>query len=232
MIAIIPARGGSKGLLRKNVRILGGKPLIQWTVEAASKSRYISQIILSTEDDKIADICRPLGVEIPFMRPSKLAQDKSLAIDTYTYTMDRLINEFGYIGDEFVVLLPTSPFRNTEDIDMAIGTFYDNNADSVISCCTVEHPVEWLFNIDRYGKIEKNNVKSNQMNRQDYPLNYIPNGAIYVLKNSLLKKFHTYYFKKTFAHIMPKERSLDIDTAFDFRIADCLINKIEGLKND
>jgi len=224
MIAIIPARGGSKGLPKKNIKLLGGKPLIQWTIEAAKNSSYISKIVLSTDDEEIANICKPLDIEIPFMRPPELAQDNSLAINAYTYTIDRLSKEFNQLEDEFVVLLPTSPLRNSSDIDEAINIFYDNNADSVISCNVNEHPTSWLFDIDKNGKINKNQIESNEMmNRQNYREKFIPNGAIYVLKNSLLKKYNTYYFENSYAYIMPKERSIDIDTEFDFKLANYLI---------
>ena len=101
MLAIIPARGGSKGVQKKNIRSLGGKPLIHWTIQAAMKAKGVNRVILSTEDSEIAELCRPTGIEIPFMRPKQLAQDNSLAIDTYIYTVEKLINEFQYDKDEF-----------------------------------------------------------------------------------------------------------------------------------
>jgi N-acylneuraminate cytidylyltransferase/CMP-N,N'-diacetyllegionaminic acid synthase len=103
ILALILARGGSKRLPGKNIRLLGGKPLIHWTIEAALNSERVSRVILSTEDEEIAEVCRPLDIEIPFLRPKHLAQDESLAIDNYIYTMDRLINEFGYEHDEFII---------------------------------------------------------------------------------------------------------------------------------
>jgi N-acylneuraminate cytidylyltransferase/CMP-N,N'-diacetyllegionaminic acid synthase len=105
MIAIIPARGGSKGLNKKNIRELGGKPLIHWTIKAAIEAKGIERVILSTDDAEIAELCKTTGVEIPFMRPDSLAQDDSLAIDNYIYTMEKMINEFHYKKDEFIVLL-------------------------------------------------------------------------------------------------------------------------------
>ena len=104
MLAIIPARGGSKEVSRKNIRTLGGKPLIHWTIEAAINADSISRVILSTDDKEIAELCRPTGIEIPFMRPDELAQDNSLAIDNYIYTKERLFKDFKYKEDEFTVL--------------------------------------------------------------------------------------------------------------------------------
>ena len=133
MLAIIPARGGSKGLPRKNIKMLGNKPLIFWTIEAALKAKNISKVILSTEDKEIADVCSQTDIEIPFMRPNSLAGDNSSAIDVYIYTINKLKKENIYNQDEYVVLLPTVPFVSAKDIDNAINLFKKNDADSVIS---------------------------------------------------------------------------------------------------
>jgi CMP-N,N'-diacetyllegionaminic acid synthase len=222
MLAIIPARGGSKGVYRKNIRMLGGKPLVQWTIEAALKAKSIDRIIISTDDEEIADVCRNIGVEILFMRPKELAQDHSLAIDNYIYTMDRMINEFGYVYDEFAVLLPTAPFRTAADIDAAVVIFENSVADSVISCKELEHPLSWVCDVNDSGKILQNKraTTKNIMNRQQAKVSYIPNGAIYVLKNSLIKSNYSYYTENTYAYLMPSERSIDIDTELDLEFAE------------
>ena len=223
MLAIIPARGGSKGVPRKNIRMLGDKPLICWTIDAALKSCSIDRVILSTDDEEIAEICRPTGIEIPFMRPNELAQDDSLAIDNYLYTMGRLINEFKYEGDDFIVLLPTVPFRNEDDIDNAVDVFYENNSDSVISCKKLSHPASWNFEISSTGIINQNNSSIEKlMNRQDSQTLYAPNGGVYVFKYTLLKETYNYYTDKTYAYIMPADRSIDIDTETDFKFAEFL----------
>ena len=224
MLAIIPARGGSKGVLKKNIQTLGGKPLIYWTIEAAMKAESISRVILSTDDKEIAELCKPTGIEIPFMRPIELAQDSSLAIDSYLYTVERLYNEFEYKKDEFAVLLPTVPFRTSKDIDKAIKIFYKNDSDSVISCNKLPRPIDWIFSVNKNGTIiRKSNKKL--MNRQDSEITFTPNGGIYVFKYSLLKEKYSYYSDKTYAYVMPEERSLDIDTEYDFKIAEFLISK-------
>src|SRR5690606_24872717 len=142
----------------------------------------------------------------------------SMAIDNYIYTMERLRQEGKYDKDEFIVLLPTAPFRHAEDIDQSVRLFYEKDADSVISCKRVEHPIEWVCQINDEGRINRNRelpaVKL--MNRQASEENYIPNGAIYVLRHSLLKKHYSYYTDRTYGYVMPEERSLDIDTLFDF----------------
>jgi len=227
MIALIPARGGSKGVPRKNIRLLGGKPLIYWTINAAMQASNVDRIILSTDDYEIAEICKHTGIEIPFMRPKELAHDNSLAIDNYIYTVDRLINEFNYNIDPFAVLLPTTPFRNSLDIDDSIELFSRKNADSVISCSELPHPLSWAFDVDDEGRIDKsNNPKVNKMmNRQDETQQFMPNGGVYILKHSLLKETHSYYSENTYAHIMPLERSIDIDTELDFEFAEFMVNK-------
>lgn len=227
MLAIIPARGGSKGVPGKNIKLLCGKPLIAYTIEAAVAAKTIDRIILSTDDPEIAKIVIKYNVEIPFMRPKELAQDNSLAIDNYIYTIERLNREFNCNYEEFVVLLPTVPLRTSEDIDKAVELFSQKNAESVISSTTLYHPLEWIFSINDDGIIQRNNeidIKK-MMNRQESKHAYIPNGAVYVFKYSLLKEKNSYYSDKTYAYVMPPERSVDIDTELDFKFAEFLIGQ-------
>ena len=227
MIAIIPARGGSKGVPKKNIRPLAGKPLIIWTIEAAKKSTHIDRIILSTDDEEIVSVCQGTGIEIPFMRPKDLAQDDSSAIDNYIYTMDCIIKEHRYDSDEFIVLLPTTPLRNSGDIDAAVDIFVEKHADSVISCTQMSHPIDWVCNIDNEGRVLRNKMLEvgKTMNRQDLESVYIPNGGVFVLSYSLLRVNYSYYSDRTYAYIMPAERSVDIDTEFDFQFAEFLMNR-------
>ena len=222
MLAIIPARGGSKGVPGKNIRHLAGIPLIHWTIKAALASTKITRVIISTDDKNIADICKLYNVEIPFLRPSELAQDDSLAIDNYIYTVERLNKEYNAEISEFCVLLPTVPFRNSEDIDCAIELFWKKEADSVISCTNLQHPAEWIFSVSDDMKIEQNleSTKKKLINRQSIKPQYIPNGAIYIFKYELLKEKYNYYSNNSYAYVMPKERSVDIDTEFDFKFAE------------
>jgi CMP-N,N'-diacetyllegionaminic acid synthase len=227
MLAVIPARGGSKGIPDKNIKSLCGKPLIYYTIEAALAAKTIDRIILSTDDPGIAQAACQYGIESPFMRPKELAQDNSLAIDTYIYTIDRLNAEFDGQYEEFVVLLPTSPLRTARDIENAIELFYDKNADSVISCVALHHPLEWIFRVGSNGAISRNKKFDEKMikNRQEAETVYVPNGAVNVLKNSLLKEKRSYYFDNTYAYIMSRERSVDIDSMADFDYAEYLMRK-------
>jgi N-acylneuraminate cytidylyltransferase/CMP-N,N'-diacetyllegionaminic acid synthase len=224
MLAIIPARGGSKGVPKKNIRLLGGKPLIQWTIEAAMHATNLDRVILSTDDEEIAEVCKPLGVEIPFMRPKELARDDSRGIDTYIYTIDRLNEKLDYGYKEFVVLQPTSPLRLPEDIDNSIDLYLRKKADSVISCVEMSHPPLWTLKMDNKGIISNYfDFDDSGLNRQDLNPAYFPNGAVHVLKYSLVKEKHTYYSNNTFAYVMPQERSVDIDCEIDFKFAEFLM---------
>ena len=221
MIALIPARGGSKGLPGKNIRPLLSKPLIAYTIEAAQKSRHISDIIISTDDDEIAGIAVEYGAKCPFMRPELLASDDSLAVDNYIYTIDRLIAEFDYEIESFVVLQPTSPLRTEADIDGAIALFELKKADSVISFCEENHPIEWNKYIDDDGKLEVD-LSEGDKNRQKYRASYYPNGAVYVFKYDLIRS-RQYYSERSYAYIMPRNRSVDVDELLDFEWAEFLL---------
>jgi CMP-N,N'-diacetyllegionaminic acid synthase len=224
MLAIIPARGGSKGVPKKNIRLLAGKPLIIWTIEAAQKSNYIDRIVLSTDSKEIAEICKSTGIDIPFMRPNELALDNSIATDTYIYTIDRLNETNNNDYKEFVVLHPTTPLRLPTDIDNAIKLFFNKNADSVISCVEMSHPPLWCLKLDSNGLIQNYfNFDDSGLNRQDIETAYLPNGAVQVLNYSLIKDKKTYLSEKTFAYIMPQERSVDIDNELDFNFTEFLI---------
>ena len=236
MIAIIPARGGSKGLPGKNTRLLGGKPLIAWTIEAALGAHSLSRIILSTDCEDIANVGLEYGAEVPFMRPVELAQDNSLAIDTYTYTVDRLNDEFVSEGksnspsliDELVVCLPPAPLRESSDIDNSVKIFREKKADSVISFYQSPHPLQWYKYIDEEGVLRGVfSDKEGLANRQEEKTAYLPNGAIYIFKYSLLKEKRTYYTDRTYPYLMPVSRSVDIDTFEDFCLAEFYLSMRE-----
>lgn len=226
MLAIVPARGGSKGVPGKNIKELCGKPLIAYTIDEAKKSQIIDRLVLSTDDEQIAKVSEKYDIEIPFMRPPKLSQDSSLAIDNYIYTLDRLNKEFKTQHDEFIVLQPTSPFRLASDIDAAISLFYEKNADSVISVCEAPHPPTWSKRMDPSGRLKSYfEMKSDNKNRQEIESAYIPNGAIFILKLSSIKSIYSYYTDKTYGYEMPSARSIDIDTPLDFEFAEFLMRK-------
>ena len=223
MIAIVPARGGSKGLPGKNIKSLLGKPLIQYTIEAALKSEFVSDVIVSTDDEQIYQVGIECGARESFLRPSKLAEDDSMAIDNYIYTIDRLNQEFGYNIEDFVVLQPTSPLREAADIDKVIKLFRDKKADSVVSYTEEHHPVIWHKYLDEDGRFE-NIFPENIQNRQQNRPSYFPNGAIFAFNYELIKA-RQYYSDKSYAYVMQRENSVDIDTIDDFEYAEFLMRK-------
>lgn len=226
MIALISARGGSKGLPGKNIRLLADRPLIAYTIQAALEAKEIHRVIFSTDCPKIAAVATEFGAEVPFLRPAHLAQDDSLIIDNYVYTIDRLSREGEGDIEAFVALLPTAPLRLAMDIDEAIKIFHERQADSVISYYPAPHPIQWHRYIDDNGVLRSFLPEGDRLaNRQKELLSYLPNGAIYVFKYNVLKKQRVYYTDKSFPYIMPASRSIDIDSIDDFNYAEFLLNK-------
>lgn len=223
MIAIIPARGGSKCLPGKNILPLCGKPMIAYAIEAAKQSKYIDHVIVSTDDQKIADIALEYGAEVPFLRPDFLASDTAQAVDNYIYTIERLTKEWNTPIEEFVVLQPTSPLRIAEDIDGAIEMFMEKKADSVISYTPEAHPARWHKYLDEDKKFI-DIFDPTIANRQDLKISYYPNGAVYVFRFSIIKE-RKYYTDKSYGYVMPRSRSVDIDYKDDFEYVEFLMSK-------
>jgi len=216
MLAIIPARGGSKGLPGKNLRKFNGEPLICVTIKEALKAERISQVIVSTDDEAIAKAARTCGAQVPFMRPSELASDHIKIIDTYLYTLERL-NEEGAAHEAFIVLLPTAPLRLAKHMDEAIALFKEKQADSVISVTESPFPVEWTRKVSQEGILSPY-VEDGNDNRQAYKKTYVPNGQIYVFNYKRLKETRNYYMDKTYAYITDKRYYGDIDDEEDFEL--------------
>ncbi|WP_419869056.1 acylneuraminate cytidylyltransferase family protein [Chryseobacterium sp. CT-SW4] len=223
MIAIIPARGGSKGLPGKNLKRLNGKPLLAYTIEAAKNVSQISRVIISTDDKEIAEIAVKYGAECPFMRPGYLANDEAKSIDVIKFTISELEKIENTLIDTLIVLQPTSPLRASEDINAAINIFKNKNADSVISYCQEHHPITWHKYISEDGKFQ-NIFDDSLNNRQKEKPTFYPNGAIYIFKKDLILR-DIYYSENSYAYIMPRNRSVDIDTIEDFEYAEFLLSK-------
>lgn len=226
MLCIIPARSGSEGLKNKNILNFNKKPLIYYTIKAALKSSKITKVLVITDSKKIANISKKFGAEVPFLRPKKLASNSSMVIDTYNYVIERLNKNNNYKINEFIALLPTAPLRNYTDIDNAINLFKRKKADSVISMTEASYPIQWNKLLKKSGRIFSYSKSFDTIsNRQIYNKTFIPNGAIYIFNYKKLIKDRNYYFKKTYAYLMPKEKSVDIDNIFDFKFAE-LLNKL------
>lgn len=224
MIAIIPARGGSKGLPRKNIRDLLGKPLIAYTIDAALSAKCIHRVVVTTDDREIAGIARLQGAEVPFLRPENLAQDTSRAVDVYNHALLEL-EHCGERIEEFCVLLPTSPLRTAWHIDEAFGLFRDNNADSVLSVTAYDHPIFWALEKAEDRRIRQMFPEANNKNRQELPEIVRPNGAIYIFTRSFFSRGIGYFGERSFGYEMRQEDSIDIDTEMDLRLAEFILKK-------
>lgn len=220
VLAIIPARGGSKGVPRKNIRNLAGKPLIAWTIEEAKKSKYITRLILSSENEDIIKIAKQYECEVPFVRPIDLAQDDTPGIDPILHAIQQCP---GY--DYVLSLQPTSPFRSVEDIDNCIEYTINQQAKFCVSVTEAEQSPYWMYTIEN-GKM-KPVIEQDALvtRRQDLPNVYVLNGALYVARVDDLKEKKTFLTEETISFIMSNENSLDIDTVLDFEISEYLMGK-------
>jgi CMP-N,N'-diacetyllegionaminic acid synthase len=223
ILAIITARGGSKGVPRKNLRDLAGKPLVVWSIEAAKSAQHFMRILVTTDDPQIAEVSRAAGAEVPFLRPSELSGDCATSEAAVLHALDWLYEKEQYSPDLIVLLQPTSPFRSPLDIDLALNLQMTTNADSVISVTENRRPVQWLRKVTAQGTIEAVTSAIEITRRQDAEQLYQLNGAIYVIKPEVLRSENTFYSKNCHAYVMPPERSLDIDSELDFLIADLLM---------
>lgn len=231
MIALIPARGGSKGLPGKNVKMLCGKPLIAYAIEAAMKVKKIDNVIVTTDSEEIAQVAKEYGAEVPFIRPKELARDSSSAIDVYLHAISFLQKETNRKIEKFMVLLPTTPLRTCRNIEEALTKFQEEEAETLISVKEADIPISWYYRMNQNNRIEnagfdKLNAVSNRQVNKKY---YIPNGAIYILDVQLLHEKRTYFSSNTVAYIMSAEESIDIDNELDFEIARMLLEKRELL---
>ena len=223
ILGIIPARGGSKGLTRKNILPLLGKPLIAWTIEQAHLSKYLDKVIVNTDDSEIAKVAKDHGAEVPFLRPQELAQDMSRGIDVVLHNLSWL-EENNEVYDLIILLQPTSPLRKSEDIDNAIELLFSKNAQAIISVCEVEHHPYWeniLPETGCMGEFLSNEIMNK--NRQERPVFYRLNGAIYLAYCDYLRTYKSFYGNETYAYIMPRERSIDIDNVLDLKLAEFMI---------
>ena len=220
-LAIIPARGGSKRLPHKNKLILGGKPLISWSIEAAQKTKYLDEIIVSSDDTEILNIAHKYGIRT-LLRPENLASDTASTVDVIEHILKNIDQDYDYI----VLLQPTSPLRSYENIACAIELLINKNADAIISVCKVEHPPFWS-NILPNDRNMDNFLSDEVLNKrgQDFEQYYRLNGAIYIIdKNKFLEKKSIFLKKNIFAYEMSQKQSIDIDTKLDFQIASAIIS--------
>lgn len=219
-LGLIPARGGSKGIRRKNLRPVGGLPLLAWTARAALASRYLDQVVVSSEDPEIIAVARDHGCASPFVRPAALAQDETPAVDVALHALEALTTQFDYL----VLLQPTSPLRTAEDIDGALAICEHRGAPACVSVTLArEHP-NWMYHLGEDGCLMPLlGDAAPAARRQDLPTLYLLNGAIYVTRRDWLRQQRSFVGQGTLAYPMPWGRSVDIDTEEDLRYLDFLL---------
>lgn len=225
LVAVIPARGGSKRLPRKNLLPFAGKPLLQWTIEAAQRSAAFHEIVLSSDDEEILSLGRKLGVTA-VQRPAQLAADDTSTIDVLRHLIDYFQRHGSKTFDALCLLQPTSPLRDSTDIQNAIKKFYAVNAESLISVCQVDHSPLWCNTLEGDERMD-NFLSSEIINKrsQDLPTYYRLNGAIYVSTLENILKHGSFFTENSYAFKMSREKSIDIDDEMDFIVAETLFKK-------
>jgi len=217
-IALIPARGGSKGIPRKNIKPFYSKPLIYWSIKIALESKKIDRVIVSTEDEEIADLARSFSAEVPFLRPKRYATDYSSSIEPILHVLEKIPN----IKD-LLLLQPTSPLRRLEDIDGIFNQRYKFNSDSAVSITKSKKPCELFFQLDNNMKLFSSLNNLNIKPRQEYQDQFYLNGSLYLSTKESILKNKSLITSDTVGYIMPEKFSIDIDTPFDWIIAEFLM---------
>lgn len=226
VLGVIPARGGSRGVPRKNIRPLAGRPLIAWTIEAAKKSRLLARTVVSTEDEEIARVARECGGDVPFLRPATLAADDAKTLPVLVHALQAVeaaeVRRFDYV----LTLQPTSPFRTADDIDALLRLLDPARPASGASVVAADsHPLK-AKRIDNGRLVDyfPDHPEPEGAPRQDLPRAWVRNGALYVTRKDVLLG-GSLYGGDTVAYEMPAERSLDINTSLDFEFAEFLAAK-------
>lgn len=211
VLALITARGGSKGLPGKNVRPVQGRPLIDFSIAAARAAVCVDRVVLSTDDEEIARVAHACGCEVPFRRPAALAIDEARSMDVVMHALDQVP------GHDIVVLLqPTSPARTAADIDATVQQLLDAQAPACVSVCAAEESPYWMFRLGEHARLTPLLDTPAATRRQDLPPVFVLNGAVYAARTDALRRMGSFLGPETVAHVMPRERSIDIDTLEDF----------------
>ena len=227
VLALIPARGGSKGLPRKNILELSGKPLIAWTIEDALASAYVDSVVVSTDDEGIAQVARDHGAPVPFMRPDELASDSASSIDVVIHALD-MLEQMGEHYDALVLLEPTSPLRDAGDVDACIELLLTrDDAEAVVTVGPLEsmHP-DFVVAIDAQGFIRSRDEGSTfqHARRQDLGPAYFFDGTVYASLTDAIRVRRGFYHDKTLAHVVPRWKTLEIDDVYDLVCAGALLD--------
>lgn len=233
VLGIIPARGGSKGVTRKNIKLLCGKPLLAYTAESALRSKRLSKVVLSTDDNEIAEIGKSFGLEVPFLRPAELAEDTTPTLPVVVHAV-RQMEILGESFDAVCLLQPTNPLRRAEDIDACIQLLETTGADSVVSVLPVPHQYnpKWVYWQNERGEITLSTGENSPVaRRQDLPAAFHRDGTIYVTRRDVLDEYGNLYGSKVQAYELDATRSVNIDTIEDWELAEKTLNIEFSVKN-
>jgi N-acylneuraminate cytidylyltransferase/CMP-N,N'-diacetyllegionaminic acid synthase len=226
VLGVITARGGSKGLPGKNVRMLVDKPLIAYTIEAARNSAKMYRWLVSTDDEEIAEVSRQYGADVPFSRPAYLARDTAQLYEPLRHALQWVEENEGWTPDYVLGLQATTPLRTGQDIDDAIEIAVRNDADSVIGYAQARQHPFWMKKITDDGRlVEFLPVDPAYLRRQNLPAVYHVSGSIYLIKREVLMSQESFYTDRTYPFVVPLERDVDIDTYEDFRMAELILNE-------
>jgi N-acylneuraminate cytidylyltransferase len=221
VLALIPARSGSRGLPGKNIRSFHGRPLLHWTIVAARESGVAERVLVSTDDPALAEIAQAGGAEIPFLRPPELARDETPMLDAVLDALTKMEAK-GFSADALLLLQPTSPLRGAADIQAAAALLGDD--DAVVSVAPVKQHPRWLQRIDESGRLLPYEDAPEAACRQELPPVFMLNGAIYFVRTEAFRRERTFRPVRTRAYVMPPERSVDIDTEMDWQLAELLFS--------
>lgn len=224
LLFLIPAKGGSQRVKRKNIRYLGNKPLLAWTVESVKRCYVHGDIIVSTEDEEIAEVSKGLNVEIPFMRPGSLAKDPAGVVDVSLHALEAL-EKIGRFYKTLIILLPTSPFRQAKDIEDAYALYKKNGERFLMSISSYFHTPFAALKLDN-GSLSPFFPNYIGKKSQEMPEAYRANGAITILNVEEFKYRRSYYVQPLIGYEMPWERSIDIDTEDDWKIAEIILKAL------
>jgi len=228
VLGVIQARGGSKRVPRKNVKLLAGKPLIAYMIEAAKAARKLDRLIVSSDDDEIINVAKEFGAEVPFKRPDELATSETPTEQVTQHAVNWMKENEDFDADIVVHMQPTTPFVIPEDIDGCIDELINADVESVVTASKILERPEWMFAIAEDGKAElilKGKLTDQRGNSQSMKELYIPNGGVYATYKEALFKNNSLYGETVKLWIMPHERSIDIDEPIDFEFAEFMLSK-------
>ena len=225
-LVLIPAKGGSTRLPRKNIRLLGGRPLIAWAIESAYSAAIPAHIVVSTEDEEIAAVARDCGAEVPFLRPDELSRDPAGVVDVALHALDWFASNERHFKT-LVILLPTCPFRSAQDINGALALFGSANAQFLMSVSKYDHTPFAAMRLDGNSLLMPFFEQYVGRKSQELPAAYRPNGAIHILDVEAFRRTRSYFSQPLIGYVMPWHRSIDIDSASDLRFAESLLSNPE-----